>query len=473
MPTSLQVLLCALGSLFAVSVFAQPPSWEEIDFLPESEFSMSNSGNIMYTSNNLGKMYLNGPVKYFDGSIFQYEQHLIEYDGSTWTPLLDFPEQDFGDIHHIEDYLDGIIFIREFEDEEGNRWIETVYFDGNTFESLGFLDIKNASFGAYVKNNEIHIASFFGEENEEVFDIFKYSNGAWSQAFNINPPIESGLITSLVHFDGDWYVGGRLLNGIQPSTENLYIFHDGEWSVVQDENGNGMLGIIRQIKKYEGKLVIAIERLAGIYNPAEGRGNGIIVWDGNSWSSLQTMTWLNGSTSSVAVHDIEIHDNDLYAIGTFYHIEEVPFRYLAKWNGSQWCGLQTQEWGEGGELVAMKIGLFEDQVIHFANPWGNLNRFFRHDGITYEPCTTPVGISEQAPEELLVYPNPVTNGLLNIPTETPFDRIQVINSWGQVVLRPEPRNQQIDVSHLPAGIYRLRMWQAEDQLANETTFVIQ
>jgi hypothetical protein len=245
MPTSLQVLLCALGSLLAVSVFAQPPSWEEIDFLPESEFSMSNSGNIMYSSNNLGKIYLNGPVNYYDGSIFQYGHHLIEYDGSAWTPLLEFQEQDFGNIHHIEDYLDGIIFIREFEDEEYNRWIETVYYDGNTFESLGLLDIKNDKFGAYVNNNMIYIASYFGDE--DLFDILRYSDGTWSQSFSNNPPIESGAIRSLIEFDGDWYVGGLHFNGGESQTENLYRLHDGLWSVAQDMDGNGMRGTVRKM----------------------------------------------------------------------------------------------------------------------------------------------------------------------------------------------------------------------------------
>ena len=121
----------------------------------------------------------------------------------------------------------------------------------------------------------------------------------------------------------------------------------------------------------------------------------------------------------------------------------------------------------------MKIGLFEDQVIHFANPWGNLNRFFRHEGITYEPCTAPVGISEQATEELLVYPNPVTNGLLNVPTASPFDRIQVINSWGQVVLSTREQRNQIDVSGLPPGMYSLRMWVDQNAAARTSTFVVQ
>ena len=58
---------------------------------------------------------------------------------------------------------------------------------------------------------------------------------------------------------------------------------------------------------------------------------------------MQTLSSFNQSIAWVAVWDIEVSGGNLFAIGNFWHAQEVPMKYLAKWNGSQWCELQTQE----------------------------------------------------------------------------------------------------------------------------------
>jgi hypothetical protein len=89
------------------------------------------------------------------------------------------------------------------------------------------------------------------------------------------------------------------------------------------------------------------------------------------------------------------------------------------------------------------------------------------NGIGFQPCNlilTEVEASLSQPKKLTIYPNP-TKGPLTIETKVPIERIYVLDLQGKVVLE-DHYQQQIDLSHLPKGMYLLRV-KAEGQLIHK------
>jgi Secretion system C-terminal sorting domain len=62
-------------------------------------------------------------------------------------------------------------------------------------------------------------------------------------------------------------------------------------------------------------------------------------------------------------------------------------------------------------------------------------------------------------EKIKVFPNP-TNQILNIETEGRFDRIQLVNIYGQIALNQKEKNA-LNVAHLPNGIYFLNVFEGQ------------
>ena len=65
-------------------------------------------------------------------------------------------------------------------------------------------------------------------------------------------------------------------------------------------------------------------------------------------------------------------------------------------------------------------------------------------------------------EKIKVYPNP-TNQILNIETEGRFDKVQLVNIYGQIALNQKEKNA-LNVAHLPNGIYFLHVFEASHLL---------
>jgi hypothetical protein len=87
--------------------------------------------------------------------------------------------------------------------------------------------------------------------------------------------------------------------------------------------------------------------------------------------------------------------------------------------------------------------------------------------MTYINITSSLGISEMRPEDIRVYPNPVTNTFnLEMPAGSANATIQVFNSMGQLMVTDATGNNSktiIDASQWPAGIYMVRLSDGQGQ----------
>ncbi|MFY7838730.1 MAG: T9SS type A sorting domain-containing protein [Lacibacter sp.] len=92
-------------------------------------------------------------------------------------------------------------------------------------------------------------------------------------------------------------------------------------------------------------------------------------------------------------------------------------------------------------------------------PAGGINyyRLQQRDDNGQSAYSKTISLVNNNHSKLLIYPNPVTNGILNLQTQQ-AGSISLYNSSGALVLKQlvTAGSQQINVSNLPAGIYTLR-----------------
>lgn len=96
--------------------------------------------------------------------------------------------------------------------------------------------------------------------------------------------------------------------------------------------------------------------------------------------------------------------------------------------------------------------------VYFIGGLDRSSQVLRTSAYKYKLPST-IGLNEEASLALKIYPNPA-NHWLKIETMEQFDHLELVNSTGQVVLK-KGRVEQIELSHLPAGLYHLRVFKNE------------
>lgn len=81
----------------------------------------------------------------------------------------------------------------------------------------------------------------------------------------------------------------------------------------------------------------------------------------------------------------------------------------------------------------------------------------------YLSCTEPSGVNEQnATDELVLFPNPVTNGILNVTQEGNFT-VQIVDAQGRIVYSGNGINSlAVPVNNFASGIYAVRVQHEEE-----------
>ncbi|MFK7946978.1 MAG: T9SS type A sorting domain-containing protein [Saprospiraceae bacterium] len=275
----------------------------------------------------------------------------------------------------------------------------------------------------------------------------------------INESFASGWIITAHWYKGKFYIGGtfKTSSGIEA------------FAVVNGQTlqavGSGFAGGWTAV----GDLVIYQDDLyvGGDFSKAAGNpGNNIARWNGNQWFDVGNGT---GGVNFPSVLDMDIHNGYLYVCGSFKTAGDIPAEKIARWNGQNWCGL-----GSNIQGTVTNIEFYQDTLIA-GLLYGNI------DGINYnyiakwnrgdyvDTCTNLIDNTDEVWQDaeddysLTIYPNP-TSDYLQITTQKPLNEVQLYNTLGQQVYQQQGLQQeqvQIDVSHLPKGMYIVRVRQGE------------
>ncbi|UCH13759.1 MAG: T9SS type A sorting domain-containing protein [Bacteroidales bacterium] len=114
---------------------------------------------------------------------------------------------------------------------------------------------------------------------------------------------------------------------------------------------------------------------------------------------------------------------------------------------------------DGGGLIDVSDEEAENVML---TVWAENGGRMRYT-VTVEPYIAPEAIEDVTSSDIKLFPNPV-NDILSIVSENPNVRITVYNTIGKVVMEHKADNNliQLDVSNLDAGIYLIRMEDAEN-----------
>ncbi len=282
--------------------------------------------------------------------------------------------------------------------------------------------------------------------------VARWDGSAW-HAFDTTV-WEGGAISCAIEYQGDLYVGGNMIDG------ELDIDRIGRWDGTQwHKVGNGIrggVGTVSCFAIYEGDLYMGGWFTADNGNP----GPNIARWDGEQWKDVGGGLQ-SSSGGGCEVRDMVVFNGDLYAVGQCAYAGGIPAHKIARWDGSEWCGfgdvfnnnisalaVHQGELYMGGAFTTIN----NDTVLRVAKWTG---------GDFVEVCGSLTGVEdvERNSREVSIHPNP-TPGPLTITSTKPLLSVAVVDMLGRVLLSERgnaSNTTALDLSHLPAGIYVLRM----------------
>lgn len=262
-------------------------------------------------------------------------------------------------------------------------------------------------------------------------------------------------------YQNQLYMTGSLHDTINGNFYTFMRYTGTEWEGVPGWN---TLDAIKDVVFVNGKIFVC-----GVFFTSQGApGNMVASFDGQQWDDLGggiLEAWPNGTLGDVI--DLHVWNGDVYAAGLFNYAGGVPAKNVARWNGSQWCGMggTYANQGPGGRASTLTvwrdslymaggfITIDGDTLYNVAKWLGNVGN-----------CSPPVGVEEHADErnELVVWPNPVLEVLhLNNPQ---LAYATITDATGRHVMAVRvPVQGTVPVAALASGCYMLHLRSAQQQ----------
>jgi hypothetical protein len=173
------------------------------------------------------------------------------------------------------------------------------------------------------------------------------------------------------------------------------------------------------------------------------------------------------------VHDMVVHDNELYVSGTFHHAGNVSARAVAKWDGSRWCGFGTDV--DLPRYLAVRLNFYND-TLYLSGGWDTVNGMHVNGlvkwigGSYIDTCSasfTSTGDFDDLSNQYSIYPNLVEGSIKieKLYSSQNLISCKIVDISGKV-LKEEyisllTGRKEVDVSELAAGIYILTIQSTE------------
>ncbi|MBL7705776.1 MAG: T9SS type A sorting domain-containing protein [Taibaiella sp.] len=445
----LLLLICGLGP-----AIAQNQYWEH----PGINFNYAVE--VMYYDSVTEKSYIGGSFTQIDGSPCK----LLVYDGQSYTPFPVPPPAGVGNLRSIVRYHDKLYVC--------GYGATLASWDGNAWDIID----TGSYFNLRVWNDKLYAMGFYDTASAvlQYGGIGVWNDTVWTGLLGIDSIVSSGgnAIDDIAFYKGRVYVGGNWHNAAKPWLSD-FMMHDGQgWQQVGNWGGSGM-GNVNRLLVWRDTLYVAGSFTESPVVP----GNGIVAWDGQQWHRLQR--GVRGlSEAGTAVFDLNIYQDELWVAGFFSIINgryvNDNYGKVAKWNGGQWCTMDT--WLLGG---AYGIGRWKDELFllgGFNLPEDFSKRILlKWTGGSYsDTCNQDftVGVDDLGKEHRLkieCYPNPhkekfilsfVNNGSLASGKKLTIELIDVrgsVSSRLQHQLVYGKNETLINTRHLKPGIYSIRL----------------
>jgi len=332
-------------------------------------------------------------------------------------------------------------------------------FNGNTWDSLP-TGVNGDVLNFKIINDELYVMGTFTKAgNIPAYGLAKWDGNQWSDVYSF-PNLGSYYIVDIAMYKGELYVGGNFYIYGTP-IEDIVKYNGSTWVDVGGGMHGGMSGLMRMVV-YKNELYVA----GAFYLQDGNAGNFIQRWDGTNWKGVGggTLGYNHTISDNGQIDDMKVYNDELYIGGVFEYAGGVPAQHIAKWNGTEWCGLGSNFDNNIQMLEFYKDTLYigggfkkidNDSINHVAKWIG---------GNYVDTCGVDnSGIEKTELQEMniSIYPNPA-NTFVNLQIELKEKEdfvINIYNCFGEKVFEETERNitgnftKQINVSNLDAGIY--------------------
>ena len=373
------------------------------------------SATVYCVANYKNNIYAGGDFKYADTTIVN---NIARWDGTKWHP--------------VGQGIEGAVRCLSVIDD-------TLYVGGNLYSIIS--------------------------TNTECNGIAKWDGTEWHSISNIDTT-DGITVDAIVGYKNQIYIGGNF--GNFTDTLNEVARWDGtQWSSL----GGGILGDswVDAMMVYKGDLYVG----GYFYEHHGNAGDFIMRWDGESWSDvaggLQGLT----PTGNAQVHSLCIYNDELWVGGVQSYAGGIPSKYISKWDGEKWCGIETNI-----DDRVMRFTVYNN-MMYVAGGFdtiGNIHSPYiaKWIGGNYvDTCGTATEINEYIlpSESTTIFPNPA-NDVLNIETgiDNAVPSVEVFDITGKLIMTCRYNDAkpklQLDISTLPGGIFNIKIHNADGSYSN-------
>ena len=287
-----------------------------------------------------------------------------------------------------------------------------------------------------VFNDELYVVGMFTNiGNVTAQSVAKWDGTQWYDVGNFyNYHSDANNIFSIAEYHGEIYVGGIFQDSLGVPV-NIKRFDGTNWYPVGGGT-KGQQSIVYDICVYHDELYVG-----GFFTKANGNtGDFIQKWNGQYWSEVGGGVW-DTYGYPVPVRKFYVFNDELYLIGDFDHVGNIPAQWMAKWDGTKWCSFPTTLF----HVPPLAISSYNDQIIiggsWFFTETDTIYGVAKWTGGNYVDTCSTLGINEIIPEKevIQIFPNPATNTItINMSNKrlqfvTTEIEYKIINKLGQQV----------------------------------------
>jgi hypothetical protein len=215
---------------------------------------------------------------------------------------------------------------------------------------------------------------------------------------------------------------------------------------------------LNDMEVYNNKLYVS-----GLFSIPGGK-NGIMSWNDTTWSGVGGGVQVFSNPNPTVI-DMCVHNGKLYCVGNFEKIGGALANGLATWDGTNWCGYDTDFRNNGQSCGATDIAFYNDTMYvggGFQTADGDtVNYIVKWIGGNFvDTCGfISTGMSEVNQEiiSLNVFPNPVSQIAVFEFHQTPMDgEIAITDQLGRKIQSVKLNGVQrieFSVADLANGMY--------------------
>lgn len=258
----------------------------------------------------------------------EQEASIAKWDGTKWSTFI---VQRNVSNSVLKVYKDELYMAGNFTEIGGKGFNHIAKWDGKNWSAVGN-GRDNDIFCLAEHNGELYSAGTYldvADENER--SISKWNGKEWIGL----PGKMGGAISNLFFYQGNLCAGGYFASVNQSPVQFIAVNTKGVWSSLW--NGTTIPGEVEPSSGNHGQVpdraiaLSAVEYNEQLYIGGSLKavgGNGIVTFDGKTWSNLGA--GVNGGVRAMA-----IYKGDLYVGGIFSAAGGLPANGIAKWTTSQ------------------------------------------------------------------------------------------------------------------------------------------